>query len=145
MTEATVPVAQGGCLCGSVRYRINAPLREVILCHCGQCRRTHGHIAAYTSVEEKGLELVNDGGLKWYSSSESAQRGFCAECGASLFWRPKGEQRVSVAAGTLDPPTGLRTAGQVYCDDAGDYYEIDQQLPRCRGSLDSRMVDNGSA
>ena len=35
--------AAGGCECGAVRYEVRGPLREVIDCHCGQCRRTHGH------------------------------------------------------------------------------------------------------
>lgn len=145
MTEDTVPVVQGRCLCGSVRYRINAPLRDVIVCHCGQCRRSHGHFSAYTSVEENGLELISQAGLKWYASSDSAERGFCSECGASLFWRPRGEGRVSVAAGTLDPPTGLQTTAQIYCDDAGDYYEIHPNLPRCGGSLDRGVLNAGGS
>jgi len=40
----------GGCLCGGVRYRATGPLRHVIACHCGQCRKTSGHFAAMTSV-----------------------------------------------------------------------------------------------
>lgn len=135
MTENPDPVAQGGCLCGSVRYRINSPLREVINCHCGQCRRTHGHYAAYTSVEQKGLDLVRSDGLKWYRSSKSAERGFCRDCGASLFWRRRSGAQVSVSAGTLDPPTRLRTAAHIYCKDAGDYYEISDTLPRHPGTL----------
>ena len=43
-------VHTGGCLCGGVRYRATGPLRPVIACHCGQCRKTSGHHAAMTSV-----------------------------------------------------------------------------------------------
>jgi len=35
--------AIGGCLCQAVRYEIHGPLRDVIACHCTQCRRTSGH------------------------------------------------------------------------------------------------------
>jgi len=36
-------------------------------------------------------------------------------------------------AGTLDSPTGLRTAAHIFVDDAGDYYEIDDDLPHFSG------------
>jgi hypothetical protein len=29
----------GGCLCGAVRFEVLGPLRDVVLCHCGECRR----------------------------------------------------------------------------------------------------------
>jgi hypothetical protein len=48
----------GGCLCGGVRYAVNAPLRGVIACHCGQCRRTSGHYAAMTNAPTEHLVLV---------------------------------------------------------------------------------------
>jgi hypothetical protein len=38
---------------------------------------------------------------------------------------------VSIAAGTLDEPTGLRMIGHVYVSQVGDYYELpDDGLPR---------------
>ena len=37
---------------------------------------------------------------------------------------------ISIGAGTLDGVTGLRTAGHWYVSQAGDYYEIDDGLPR---------------
>jgi hypothetical protein len=119
----------GGCLCGAVRYRAHAELREVINCHCGRCRRTHGHVAAYTQLASANLELLEDRGLRWYLADDR-ERGFCGDCGASLFWREAGGATVSVAAGTLDEPTGLRTVAHIYVASKGDYYEIGDTLER---------------
>ncbi len=126
MAAREVPAlrATGGCLCGAVRYQIRGPLRPVVNCHCGQCRRTHGNVAAYTSVARADLVLTEDRGLKWYRSSEVARRGFCRNCGASLFWERLGEDRVAVAAGGIDPPSGLKTIRHIFVADKGDYYEI---------------------
>lgn len=119
----------GSCLCGAVRYEITGPLRDVVLCHCAMCRRTHGHVAAYTAAPKRALRLVESRGLKWFASSDFARRGFCAECGGSVFWeRPQGDL-VSIAAGTLDPPTGLRTTLQIFVEDAGDYYTVRPDVP----------------
>ena len=119
----------GSCLCGAVRYEVTGALRDVILCHCRMCRKTHGHVAAYTATAKSALHLSETRGLKWYRSSDKARRGFCGECGASMFWEPSGKDYVAIAAGTLDAPTGLRTAIQIHLDSAGDYYAIDDRIP----------------
>ena len=120
----TAPRAAGGCLCGAVRYEVHGPLREVVNCHCGQCRRSHGHVAAYTSAKRGDLVLTEDRGLQWYHSSDFARRGFCGDCGASLFWEPIGQGRVSIAAGGIDAPSGFTTVRNIFTAHKGDYYEI---------------------
>ena len=132
LPESSTPAdrATGGCLCGAVRYEAPRPLRDVVLCHCGMCRRTHGHVAAYTAVPKAALTLREARGLKWFASSDKARRGFCGECGASLFWEPSGRDYVAIAAGTLDAPTRLATTLQIHVAGAGDYYAIDPTIPR---------------
>lgn len=129
MNERTIR-ATGACLCGGVRFEVRGPMRDVIVCHCGQCRRTHGHVAAYSSTAQADVVFHEQATLKWYASSDKARRGFCSECGASLFWEPLGEGRLAIAAGCLDTPTGLKTERHVYIREASDYYEITDNLPR---------------
>lgn len=124
------PAQAGGCLCGAVRYRVTATLRDVVLCHCAMCRRIHGHIGAYTATAKTALQLVEPRGLRWYVSSEIARRGFCGECGSTLFWDPAARDYIAIAAGTLDPPTGLHTTLQIHVDSAGDYYSVDPGIPQ---------------
>jgi hypothetical protein len=116
--------ATGACLCGAVRYEVRGPLRDVVLCHCSRCRRTHGHVAAYAACRTEALVLVDDAALRWYDDDGDRRRGFCATCGASLFWRAPGRETTSIAAGTIDPPTGLETIAQIFVADAGDYYDV---------------------
>jgi hypothetical protein len=82
--------------------------------------------------------LTEERGLRWIKSPNSdadARRGFCGECGSSLFWDPPGEDTISIAAGTLDPPTGLRIVGHWYTSQASDYYDLpDDGLPHYRRS-----------
>jgi hypothetical protein len=114
----------GSCLCGAVLYEVEGPLREVIACHCTQCRKQTGHFMAATAAKLDKFRIVRDEGLRWYRSSDSAQRGFCQICGSTLFWQGKGRDYVAIAAGTVDGDTGLRIAGHIFCADKGDYYEI---------------------
>jgi hypothetical protein len=120
-------MASGGCLCGAVRYRVDGTLRDVLICHCDECRRWHGHVSASTAARREDLVLVEARGLRWIDSPRSdagARRGFCAECGSSLFWDAPGRPTVSIAAGTLDGNTGLRTTAHWYVSQAADYYEL---------------------
>jgi len=121
--------ASGGCLCGAVRFEVSGPLRDVVLCHCAMCRRTHGHIAAYSASARSDLRMVEARGLKWYASSDIARRGFCSECGGSVFWERLNADYISIAAGVIDSPTRLATTLQIYVADASDYYEIDPRIP----------------
>jgi hypothetical protein len=57
-------------------------------------------------------------------------RGFCRECGSSLFWDPRGKKNISIAAGALDLPTHLKTTRHVWVSQKGDYYEITDNLPQ---------------
>lgn len=123
----------GGCLCGGVRYRIRGPLRDAIACHCTQCRRTSGHHAAMTSAACGDLILVSSRTLEWYRSSAAAERGFCRVCGSNLFWKPEGEGRMAITAGSLDSPTGIKLKEHIFVGDKGDYYSIDDALPRKPG------------
>lgn len=122
--------ATGGCLCGAVRYEVRGPLAEVSLCHCSQCRRTHGHLGAYSNTPIEAFHLTEDRGLRWYRSSPQARRGFCHICGASLFYAPQDGSRMAMAAGSLDAPTGLAATMHIFTADAGDYYTFDDGLPR---------------
>jgi hypothetical protein len=129
----------GRCLCGAVVYELQGALRGVLVCHCVECRRWGGHVAAMTAVPKDRLVLRESGGLRWIDSPDSAQharRGFCGECGSSLFWDPPQLDTISVAAGTLDGDPGIRTIGHIWVEQAGSYYELldDGQPRRPRGT-----------
>jgi hypothetical protein len=134
----------GGCLCGAVRYEIRGPLRNIINCHCSKCRRFHGHAGAYTSVKREHLVLLKADGLKWFRSvtdeTPHVHRGFCRDCGSSLFWDPRGGgTNIAVAAGSLDAPAGLKTIGHVWVSQKADYYDITDGLPQFEQSHGGRL------
>lgn len=137
MSEATLR-ATGRCLCGAVRYEVRGPLRDVLVCHCVECRRFSGHVGAFAATNAGDLVIAENRALRWIDSPESnrqARRGFCGECGSSLFWHAAGAQRISIAAGTLDRPTGLKVAAHIYTHEAGDWDQLpDDGLPRDPGS-----------
>ena len=129
MTGGPADKLTGSCLCGGVTYTATGPFRDVIACHCGQCRKTSGHHVAATQIAADGLEITAGETLTWFRSSDVAERGFCGRCGGNLFWRRFGDDKVSIFAGTLDPPTGLRMTRQIRTEEASDYYTPPGDLP----------------
>lgn len=118
----------GGCFCGAVRYEVTKAMTGVTYCHCSKCRKWHGHYGAYAAVDRDGFRLAETRGLKWHSVSEKVRRGFCGECGSSLFFDETGEPKISFCPGTMDAPTGLREKAHIYVASKGDYYEIPGDL-----------------
>ena len=72
--------------------------------------------------------------LRWYAASDTAKRGFCATCGSFLFWKHKGEDKISVAMGSLDAPTKVQLARHIFIASKGDYYQIADGLPQLETS-----------
>ncbi|MEJ7742051.1 MAG: GFA family protein [Nocardioidaceae bacterium] len=130
--------AAGGCLCGKVRYVVRGPLRDVLICHCLDCRRWHGHAAAMTSARRGDVTVSAPESVGWFTAEGDGprpRRGFCSECGASLFWDDPGRLTIGIAAGTLDVPTRLRSMGHVYVSQASDYeLLVDDGLPHRDGA-----------
>lgn len=114
----------GKCECGEVSFTIDAPRETVTICHCKQCRRTSGHLWAATHASYSNVRFSKTKGLKWYASSEHVKRGFCNNCGSSLFYRKNDDENIAIAAGCLENPTGLRTERHIFIKDKGDYYLV---------------------
>ena len=116
----------GGCLCGKVRYRARTDEPGIVACHCSQCRRGSGHV--WSGLGTTALEI--EGEPVWFRSSDHGERGFCGDCGASLFWRDPATGDTEVSGGSLDTAGGLRLIRHVWTGSKGDYYDIADGLPQ---------------
>lgn len=120
------------CLCGAVRFSLPQPLREVGMCHCGMCRRWAG--APLNGGISAAVTMRAGDALRWYAASPWGERGFCARCGSSLFWRQKGSRaNWMVCAGSLPSTDGLRLVQHIYMDDKPAYYDMAGDARRLTG------------
>ena len=85
---------------------------------------TDGKLLGVTSSADADLNFVAQIYIGLETDLRQSQRGFCKECGSALFWKGDGRDTTSIRAGSLDGATGLKLEGHIYCDNAGDYYEI---------------------
>ncbi|MBC6981336.1 GFA family protein [Caulobacter sp. 17J80-11] len=121
---------KGACLCGAVRVEVEGELAQPDACHCSQCRRQSGHFWASTDLPRERVKIDGAENLSWYQASEKVRRGFCSTCGAFLFWDPIGRDKIAVAMGAFETPTGTRLAKHIFTADKGDYYDIADGLPQ---------------
>jgi hypothetical protein len=78
--------------------------------------------ATATNVADLAIE-DRDSDLRWFYPVPEAGYAFCQKCGSSLFWQsPLAPDRISICAGSLDPPTGLKTVQAWWTDEASDYH-----------------------
>jgi hypothetical protein len=103
----------GGCQCGAVRYRLEAEPTGANICHCRMCQKASGGpFMAFGGVRLEALVWTR-GTPKAFASSSIAERGFCAECGTPLTYRPLGRNRIAVTIGSLDNPSAVPPTSQL--------------------------------
>ncbi|MEM7172942.1 MAG: GFA family protein [Pseudomonadota bacterium] len=131
MTEKKKDIS-GRCYCGKVSYRA-AVVPEVSECHCSQCRKQSGH--RYAIVETRAGQVTIEGQecITWFQSSAGAERGYCATCGSTLFWRSLEDDEMAILAASIDAPTGLQITSHIFVEDKGDYYDITDKAPQFHG------------
>lgn len=120
----------GGCLCGAVRYHVTGPLREVVYCHCSQCRRQSGLYFAATAAAKTDLHLDQSDSLRWYAASDYALRGFCGTCGSVLFWKAHDGAHIAILAGSLDDPSTLTAGFHICTEGRPTFYALCDGLPQ---------------
>ena len=94
--------ATGRCLCGDIQFSAQLPSKWVGHCHCTMCQRGSGAAFVTWVGMDQGRCTITDAShqLAWFKSSEAAERGFCARCGSTLFFRSTrwpGELHITLA------------------------------------------------
>lgn len=137
-------MANGSCLCGTVKFSVNATGSDMTHCHCSMCRKAHGALFA-TFYDGSELQYVQgEEAITRYESSPGFQRSFCTHCGSPLPDESLVEPGVFVPAGLMDDEPGVSPGSHIFTESKADFYNITDSLPQCThyGDNDmSRVVD----
>jgi hypothetical protein len=124
----------GGCLCGGVRFRVDAPLVVATYCHCTRCQRRTGTAASAQARIQPGSLTVTRGEelIRTYPPPDGFPKLFCGACGSALWSRsPDDPDIVSVRLGAFDGDPGIRPSLRQFCAYAPAWEDIpDDGLPR---------------
>lgn len=111
----------GSCPCGAVRFSIDGPVRDLIVCHCEACRTANGGEPWEASAAYRGDLAVDDSTLCWEDaavSEHNASRGFCRSCSAYVFWDAPARETISFSAAALgEDGRDLEVAAHIWLGD----------------------------
>lgn len=102
--------AEGGCLCGELRYRVHSPPSRVTICHCRFCQRATGSAFMVQPIFDKQEFVLTKGQARVYEhrsggSGQQVHVNFCDKCGTKLFLAfDRWPDIVGIYGGTFDNP-----------------------------------------
>ncbi len=125
MTTDSAEIFSGTCLCENVGFTVKAPTLWCAHCHCSMCRRAHGAaFVTWVGVASDRVEITGDT-AKWHTSSPGARRGFCSDCGSTLFFESeKWPGETHIVLGNFNSPIDRSPSGNAFFEDHVDWYEI---------------------
>ena len=133
---ATDRKVKGSCLCGAVGLTANLPSKWSAHCHCSMCRKAHGAgYVTWVGFEQDQVSITKGADqLAWHHSSPGAQRGFCRQCGSSMFFRSeRWADELHIALGCIDDEMDRKPQANVFFDRHVDWMPIDETLKQVEG------------
>ena len=133
MTSKTL---NGGCGCGSVRYRLTDEPIFVNNCYCRLCQRQTGTGSAVNAfietvkIEHLSGELSEHEFTTGSKGTQIVVR--CAKCGTPVWsYYPRlGRKAAGVRVGTLDNPSAVRPDAAIYVADRPDWAPLPEGVPQ---------------
>ena len=142
--------ANGGCLCGAVRYEAAGEPLGVAHCHCFSCRRhTGAPVVTFVAFRADQVRFPEQD-RRIYKSSPGVERGFCGQCGTPLTWEGHASTWdtaiIEVHISTLDDPDVYRPDRHWFHGERISWFDVADDLPRHRKlGLDEEPYRRGPA
>ena len=137
--------AEGGCLCGAIRYKVDGEVLGSAACHCRDCQYVCGGAPSYVFlVSATSLDITTGKTSTFRSEADSGAiriRHFCPTCGSPLFAEDSAFPKfVSIKAGSLDDPSKFKPAAHFWSQSAPDWHHFDPDTPCFSKGADSESV-----
>jgi hypothetical protein len=137
-------MSDGGCACGTVRYRLTAEPMFVHCCHCLNCQRQTGSafvINLLIEAEHVQLlsgELQTTGAPRDDGTVQTISR--CPSCQVAVFSDYGWPELAFVRAGTLDAPSAFAPDVHIYTRSKLPWVTLPDDVPSFDGYYDTRAL-----
>lgn len=123
----------GGCLCNKIRFEIHGTLRNIIYCHCSQCRKAQGSAFATNGiVSAEAFKIVQgEQALSAYATNDTQTKYFCRHCGSPIMSKNRRfPDQVRVRLGTIETPIKERPEAHIFVTSRAEWDHICDDLPQ---------------
>ena len=110
---------EGGCVCGAIRYRLNAAPLSLSACHCKRCQSYSG--GAYSMsmpALRKDFEILQGVATEYNEPADSGRTlavFFCAKCGTRVWHAPAhSPDQINIKPGTLDDTSWIAPVAHLW-------------------------------
>ncbi|MBU5362738.1 GFA family protein [Enterococcus raffinosus] len=115
----------GSCLCNSVTITIEEVEPEITVCHCHMCQKFFGGpFLSLAGVLPKDVEIDGEEQIQRYLSSEWAERGFCKQCGSSLFYHSLADDEYYFPVGLFDEIDQAKLTTEIFYDQKPAFFHF---------------------
>jgi hypothetical protein len=105
-----MPIYEGGCHCGRVRFRVEADLARVTECNCSMCTMK-GFLHVIVPPAQFELLSGEDALTVYEFNTRTAKHKFCRHCGIHPFYVPRSDpDKIDVNVRCLDGVDPARLA-----------------------------------
>lgn len=132
----------GSCLCGAIRFRLDAPVKELRACHCRNCQKASGAGGSVNAVAPSAAFRITQGTPKRYSaradSGRLLHRFFCGDCGSPIYsQRETAPETVVVRAGAFDNAGDMKIVANIWTKSARPWATLDPASQQHPGQPDA--------
>ncbi|MFL3653603.1 MAG: GFA family protein [Halioglobus sp.] len=132
-------MTEGGCLCGAVRFGVEAFNSAIFKCHCSKCRKAFGGASSAAALvrEDDFSWLQGDERVREFQCESGFKRRFCPDCGSilpqylpdyTLHWIP---------VGLLDSDPGVRLKQHIHVSSKAAWEVLDADTQQYREGFGS--------
>ena len=127
----------GSCLCGAIRYAIDAEVKELRACHCRSCQKQSGAQGTVNALLPSSAFKLTRGTPKRFTaiadSGRTLHRYFCGE----FSQREANPEMVVVRAGTFDNPPDMKITAHIWTKSARNWAHMDPSSAQHPGQPDA--------
>lgn len=127
---------KGSCLCGKVCFEVNSEIKNIVYCHCSQCRKAQGSAFATNGiVDVESFKFVSgESQLSGYESTPGQIKYFCKNCGSPIMSKNKSRpNQIRIRLGLIESDIIERPAAHIFVTSKANWEQVEGDLPQYDG------------